>query len=414
MMRRIVYVLVFWVTICLPFTGFAQFKPVDLNPQIKSGQLVQKTDNVVVLFDKSSSMGEMEGKPVVNESTRLIHAKNATKNMITAMPEIQLNAGLRTLWYEETKLIYGMKPLSKVEYIQAVNSIENVNHRTPLGKAITAAGNDLKSAQGNSAIIIVSDFSDLPGIVDIKQAVVMDAITQVNADYGNRLCVYAIQVGSAAGGKDLSEEIVQNVIGGYAVNANRLETPAAMASFVEKVLTGDCSRYQQRFAKSQEPAVPAVIVTAQPVAEERVVAVVQETKPETVVAVVMETKPEEKVIILAFEDIHFDFDKSTLKPEAQAILTRSIQMLKDNPNSKVRVAGYASASGTGEYNQKLSERRATAVQEYLVNEGVIGRDRLSTIGYGETNPAMYEASPKDIYSVAAKANMRVLFEITAR
>jgi outer membrane protein OmpA-like peptidoglycan-associated protein len=414
MMRRIVYVLVFLVAICLPFTGFAQFKPVDLNPQIKSGQLVQKTDNVVVLFDKSSSMGEMEGKPVVNEATRLIHAKNATKNMITAMPEIQLNAGLRTLWYEETKLIYGMKPLSKVEYIQAVNSIENVNHRTPLGKAITAAGNDLKSAQGNSAIIIVSDFSDLPGIVDIKQAVVMDAITQVNADYGNRLCVYAIQVGSVAGGKDLSEEIVQNVIGGYAVNANRLETPAAMASFVEKVLTGDCSRYQQRFAKSQEPAVPAVIVMAQPMAEERVVAVVQETKPETVVAVVMETKPEEKVIILAFEDIHFDFDKSTLKPEAQAILTRSIQMLKDNPNSKVRVAGYASASGTGEYNQKLSERRATAVQEYLVNEGVIGRDRLSTIGYGETNPAMYEASPKDIYSVAAKANMRVLFEITAR
>ena len=410
-MRRISYGAFSLLMSCLLVAGCATFKPVDLNPQIKSGQLIQKTDNVVVLFDKSSSM-DGSGKPMVDDATRLITAKNATKNMITAMPEIKLNAGLRTLWAEETELIYGMKPLSKVEYIKAVNSIENVNHRTPMGQAITAAGDDLKSAEGNSAIIIVSDFSDLPSIVDIKQAVVMEAITQVNADYGDKLCVYAIQVGSAAGGKDLSEEIVQNVIGGYAVNAKTLETPAAMASFVEKVLTGDCARYQQRFAKAKEPV---AIAAAEPKAEETVAAVVMEPKAEeTVVAVVMETKAEEKVIILAFEDIHFDFDKSTLKPEAQAILTRSIQMLKDNPNSKVRVAGYASASGTGEYNQKLSERRATAVQEYLINEGVIGRDRLSTIGYGETNPAMYEAAPKEIYSMAAKANMRVLFEITAR
>ena len=57
------------------------------------------------------------------------------------------------------------------------------------------------AAQGNSAIIIVSDFSVIPAIVDIKRAVALEAITQVNAEYGDRLCVYAIQVGSAAGGQ---------------------------------------------------------------------------------------------------------------------------------------------------------------------------------------------------------------------
>jgi len=107
----------------------------------------------------------------------------------------------------------------------------------------------------------------------------------------------------------------------------------------------------------------------------------------------------------------FDFDKSTLTPEAQTILKRNVQLLKDNPKAKIRIAGYTSASGTHAYNQKLSERRAKAVQEYLVDEGIITRDRLSTIGYGETNPAMFEAAPKEIYSKAAKANMRVLFEI---
>jgi outer membrane protein OmpA-like peptidoglycan-associated protein len=141
-----------------------------------------------------------------------------------------------------------------------------------------------------------------------------------------------------------------------------------------------------------------VFVADEPVEQEKVVAAVAS----------------EKVVILAFEDIHFDFDKATLKPEAQAILKRNIQMLKDNPKAKVRVAGYSSAAGTDVYNQKLSERRAAAVQEYLINEGVITPERLSTIGYGETDPAMYEAAPKEIYSKAAKANMRVLFEIVVK
>jgi len=154
-----------------------------------------------------------------------------------------------------------------------------------------------------------------------------------------------------------------------------------------------------------------------PRVEEKVIILAAEPKvEEKVVAAVSETKAEEKVIILilAFEDVHFDFDKSTLKPEAQTILKRNIQLLKDNPKAKVRIAGYTSASGTEAYNQKLSERRANAVQAYLINEGIITRDRLSTIGYGETKPAMYEAAPKEIYSKAAKANMRVLFEIIVK
>lgn len=121
--------------------------------------------------------------------------------------------------------------------------------------------------------------------------------------------------------------------------------------------------------------------------------------------------PETKVIVLVFEDIHFNFDQSTLTPEAKIILKRDILLLKENPKTKIRVAGYTSASGTEEYNQKLSERRAKAVQEYLVSEGIIKRDRLVTIGYGETHPAVHEAAPKDLYSDEAKANMRVLFEV---
>ena len=93
------------------------------------------------------------------------------------------------------------------------------------------------------------------------------------------------------------------------------------------------------------------------------------------------------------------------------ILKRNIQILKANPKVKVRIAGYTSASGSDSYNQRLSERRAKAVEDYLTKEGVIAANRLSRIGYGETKPAMYEAAPKELYSQAAKANMRALFEI---
>ena len=233
----------------------------------------------------------------------------------------------------------------------------------------------------------------------------MAAITKVNAEYGDKLCVYAIQVGYALDGKELSEQIVQNVNGGYTVNADKLVTPAAMAAFVEKVIAGKCLRYKELVAKAGEKV---VILATEPKVEEAVMVAAAEPKVEEKVMV---AAAQPKVIILAFEDIHFDFDKSTLKPEAQTILKRNVQLLKDNPKAKVRIAGYTSASGTDAYNQGLSERRAKAVQEYLINEGVITPDRLSTIGYGETNPAMYEAAPKELYSKAAKANMRALFEI---
>lgn len=162
-------------------------------------------------------------------------------------------------------------------------------------------------------------------------------------------------------------------------------------------------------AKS-EPVAEAAPAPA-PVAEEKVV-VLAASEPKIEEKVVA-AAAEPKIIILAFEDVHFDFDQSTLKPEAKVILKRNILILKDNPKAKIRVAGYTSASGTEEYNQKLSERRAKAVQEFLINEGVSSQ-ALSTIGYGEAHPAEREAAPKEIYSKAAKANMRVLFEIIVK
>jgi len=118
-----------------------------------------------------------------------------------------------------------------------------------------------------------------------------------------------------------------------------------------------------------------------------------------------------KDIVLVFEELHFQFNKSDLTDDSRAILKRSIRILHDNPAAHVRLAGYASAHGTDEYNRKLSERRAKAVERYLIEQGRIDPARLTIVGYGDSRPEEYEVSPNDEESAAARANMRVRFEV---
>jgi outer membrane protein OmpA-like peptidoglycan-associated protein len=130
-----------------------------------------------------------------------------------------------------------------------------------------------------------------------------------------------------------------------------------------------------------------------------------------VMMLVLDPKADEEIAV--FGDTHFDFNKSTLTSEAKAMLDKNIQVLKDKPKMNVRIAGYTSARGTEEVNQKLSEERASTVRSYLIEKG-ISAERITTIGYGRTKPALYEVAPADINSPEAKANMRVLFEIDVK
>jgi OOP family OmpA-OmpF porin len=83
----------------------------------------------------------------------------------------------------------------------------------------------------------------------------------------------------------------------------------------------------------------------------------------------------------------FDFDKSVLKPEGMAAIDREIiSRLKDVQKLElILVTGHTDPIGTQAYNQKLSERRADAVRNYLVSKGV-PKDKIETLGMGKTQP----------------------------
>jgi len=123
------------------------------------------------------------------------------------------------------------------------------------------------------------------------------------------------------------------------------------------------------------------------------------------------SEPKVVGVLITLQNSHFDFDSAAISENGKTILKNNIAALKAKPDMQLRIAGYTSAAGSEEYNQSLSERRAEAVKAYLVKEGGIDADRLSTIGYGEKNPVQHEADPTDKLSPAALANMRVVLEI---
>ena len=88
---------------------------------------------------------------------------------------------------------------------------------------------------------------------------------------------------------------------------------------------------------------------------------------------------------IVFEDVHFDFDRYSLRPEATRALDEAIKSLQDNPGLRIEVEGHTCNIGTAEYNLALGERRANAVKDYLTSRGV-GGDRLRTVSFGEERP----------------------------
>jgi peptidoglycan-associated lipoprotein len=89
----------------------------------------------------------------------------------------------------------------------------------------------------------------------------------------------------------------------------------------------------------------------------------------------------------AFEDeeIHFDFDKYVLTPQAMMVLDDKAAYLREHPEVRVLVEGHCDDRGSNEYNLALGDRRANSAKNYLVKSGV-AESRVTTISYGEEQP----------------------------
>ena len=113
-------------------------------------------------------------------------------------------------------------------------------------------------------------------------------------------------------------------------------------------------------------------------------------------------------------DAYFDYDKSDIREDARAALTKDADALKaifaSFPDATITIEGHCDERGSAEYNLALGDRRATAAKDFLVQLGVPG-DKLKTISYGKERPAVYrpqrsvlaEKSPRALLHRAVKS-----------
>lgn len=115
----------------------------------------------------------------------------------------------------------------------------------------------------------------------------------------------------------------------------------------------------------------------------------------------------EGIVVEFKNNILFGFDKSDLTADARENLGKLVNVLNKYPDTDIAIYGHTDSKGSDAYNQKLSERRAEAVADYLKRNNIAG-NRLTTKGFGETQPKVAGESDD-----AAAQNRRVEFAITA-
>ncbi len=297
-----------------------------------------KVESLVVLLDVSSSMmDEYQG------ITKFHLAKDFVDNLNQTVPPMDYKAGLVTFGKSSgcclgdgtADVIYGLAPYQGADFAKVLNSLDRAGGTTPMDKGINATTEALGAESGAVAVILVSDFWR------INPKPVMAAVSALKAQHGDNLCLYPVKVGDAME----ADPVIADMIGlagcGKFMDAADLASPGAMAGYVTEVLL-------------------------KPVPQEKPIQY-------------------EKISLSA--TALFDFDKSVLKEQGKVELHKLDEYIKSKGIRVVDidVIGHTDSKGSAEYNQGLSERRATAVKDYMVSEG-IDRGIIDASGEGESNP----------------------------
>lgn len=319
----------------------APYSPTPFTPaSIDTSAYVAKVDAFVVVMDASSSM-----KFDYEDRSNFYNAKDVVTHMNQTIPEVGYQAALvgfgsgSCVNREDARVVYGPASYRRADFSSGLAMLECAGGVTPMADGVEVGGRTVKGS-GRIALILVSDFWEIN-----SDAVIAVADT-LKAEYGDRLCIHTIRVGDAGRGGDLIAALAGINSCGSSVDAAALVSSATMADYVTDVLLASA---------------PAAVV-----------------------------KYEKNTLSAS---ALFDHDKSTLKDEGKAAL----QALGDSIKAKgasvvdIDVIGHTDSDGSEEYNMGLSIRRAEAVRDYLVSEGV-DPSIIDVSGEGESNPVASNAT----------------------
>lgn len=397
------------------------FTPYDFSPELNSGRFVSKVDNALILLDASGSMQDKYKGQV-----KLDFAKSVVSRMNRTMAPLTLNAGLRTFggsispFGKITRLIYGITEYDEANFETALQTVKRAGGSSPLFMAVDAAGSDLKSVQGDTAVIVVSDGKEM------DDTPVMSA-KKLKDRFGDKLCIFSILVGTDPGGKALMEQIVRAGQCGFSVAADEILSGENMADFVKKVFLskqeildsdGDGVNDDQDGCPDT-PVLATVDARGCPLdsdgdgvydyldqcagtpygvtvgkwgcrldSDRDGVYDDDDFCPDTPYGARVNDKG-----CWTLEGILFDTGRWDVKPQMSPILDEVVAVLLRHPDLGVEVQGHTDSRGDAAYNKKLSENRAKAVMKYFIKEGIDPR-RLSAVGLGENRPIASNDTPE--------------------
>ncbi|NPB03561.1 MAG: OmpA family protein [Thermotogae bacterium] len=113
---------------------------------------------------------------------------------------------------------------------------------------------------------------------------------------------------------------------------------------------------------------------------------------------------------ITFRNIYFDLNKATLRPDAEPALKQICQFLKENPTVVIEIQGHTDERGPASYNLRLSQARAEAVRQWLINNGCATPDRLIAKGYGESMPVIKNAKTEAEHQLNRRVVIKVIGE----
>ena len=356
------------------------FQPVDLNAALQDGQYKQKTNAFMVILDRSNSMTKMyKGHTKTQLSEELLTRMNQT------VPNMPLTSGMETFGrmktftaqYATSKVVYGPTAYTKDGFANGLASAECARGLSPLDSAINLASQEMQNVQGQTALIIVSD-----GVKeDMNYDAAVAAAKKMKGQYGDRLCIYVVQIGDDKEGTKILGKIAEAGGCGFAVKGDEIMSGDGMAAFVTDVFL------EKVVVEVVEEVVVVKPVPAPMDSDGDGVPDDIDQCPNTPKGAVVDARG-----CYVVDKVYFDFDKYNIKPQFNPALDAAAEVLKSNPSVKMTISGNTDSIGTPEYNMGLSIRRAKAVKAYLVSKGV-NADNISVIGYGEDRPADTNATP---------------------
>lgn len=367
-----------------PIRTFESPTIVNLNHLIQSGEYQQKADVFYAIMDASSSMVEAyQGNDYRGDSTATKFAveKEILRRINKSAKDLKLGAGIRSFGYapclswEFSELNYGSDQYSPQNFAKALGNKECTSSASPMSDGLSSAEQDLRKSVGKISMLVISDGMNLS-----KSP--LPAAKSLKNKYGDRLCLYTLWVGNAkdqAGQAVLAE--LANIGGcGFATSYANIASEYKFDEFTKGVfLTKNTP------APVIERAPPPVQLAPPPAPvdgddDQDGVRNSRDKCPKTPRGATVNI-----VGCWIIEGVHFDFDKSIIKPMYYPKLDNVVNVIKQNPGLNIEIQGHTDGRGTPAYNIGLSNRRAIAVKDYLTKK-VDGAATLSAKGYGLTQP----------------------------